>query len=85
MIIVNMFKVQIIVYHDASYTGGDPEPVQIHMVDSEKPATHEINSGNYIHSKRCTLLTIDHLFQVQRFTCSWRLCIVMGLVITRRS
>jgi hypothetical protein len=88
MIIVNMFKVQIIVYHDASYTGGDPEPVQIHMVDSEKPATHEINSGNYIHSKRCTLLTIDHLFQVQsikRFTCSWRLCIVLGLVITRRS
>ena len=49
-IIVHMYKVQIHVYHDASYRGGDPEPVQIHTVNSELPANHEINSGNSIHS-----------------------------------
>jgi hypothetical protein len=50
MMIVQMYKVQIHVYHDESYNGGDPEPVQIHVVNSKLPANHEINSGNSIHS-----------------------------------
>jgi hypothetical protein len=50
MIVVHMYKVQIHVYHDESYKGGDPEPVSIHLVNSDLPANHDINSGNSIHS-----------------------------------
>jgi hypothetical protein len=50
MIIVQMFKVQIHVFHDESYTGGDPIPVQIFMVNPEMPETHEVNLGNSMQS-----------------------------------
>lgn len=49
-IIVQMFKVQIHVFHDESYTGGDPIPVERFMVNPELPETHEVNSGNSIQS-----------------------------------
>jgi hypothetical protein len=55
MIIVQMYKVQIHVYHDESYKGGDSEPVSIHVVISELPANHDINSGNSIHSLNAVL------------------------------
>ena len=83
MIIVQLFKVQIHVYHDQSYTGGEPAPVQIFMVDPTLPETHEVNSGNFLHinASECCL----KLFHVHGFTCFWRLHMVLELVITRRS
>ena len=47
MIIVQLFKVQIHIFHDASYKGGHPEPVQELRVNPLLPATDEVNAGNF--------------------------------------
>jgi hypothetical protein len=56
--IVQLFQVQIHLFHDESYRGGDPNPVQIFVVNPNLPLTHEVNSGNSIRSYNSNLLTV---------------------------
>ena len=49
MMIVQMYKVQICVYHDESYRGGNPEPLETLRVNPMLPVTDEANAGNSIH------------------------------------
>jgi hypothetical protein len=49
MIVVQMFKVQIHLFHDGSYSGGIPVPVQIFLVNPQLPETDEVNAGPRIH------------------------------------
>ncbi len=50
MMIVQMYKLQISVYHNESYSaGGNPEPVEIVRVNPRLPVSHEANAGKSMH------------------------------------
>ena len=50
MMIVQMYKLQISIYHNENYRGGgNPEPVEIFRVNPMLPVTHEANAGNSMH------------------------------------